>query len=690
MSKNLSVSLSVKLQGSALRELGGQFKTLTKETYSYTAAIAKANKENLTLAATFKLLITEGKGFASVLGQLSGQSTLLGGRSRTLSGDVNLVGRSLQNGARDAERMRRELERLRQVPPPRPLPPNGGGSGGGNAGSGAASGGGNGLLNAAALGLLPVIYQAKKVTDYDYELAHTANVAYAEKDSISRITGKDILNEKVLAAARHGGTSREQALETYNAIISQGVDGFKGIDAANALPFLLRASTASNSDPTAIANIALKSVQSLGLSKNEAPKVLEMALKAGQEGGFELKDMAKWLPEQMAYMRKAGLTGMEGLASVMAANQLSLITSGSTDAAGNNVVNLLGKLNSSDTANDLKKLDIDLGGRLANAKGKGKNGLEAFVELADGVAEKDPRLKALKRQIADSKTPEEKRKLMSEQADILHGSAIGKIVQDRQAMSALVALMYNREKYEEIKKAVIEAQNSKGIETNYETVSVASKAEFGALATEINNAFFNALNPTIKVLGDFSQSTANVMKEYPTLSKYVVGTGAALSTLAAVTTLMSMVTGKNLLAAAMTNTGLIGLATRLGAMTLGMVAAGAAGYAVGTALRGVTGFAMDKFGLGNLATEIDNSFGHGIALILARFGVEEAQGAVNNSREAQQSEYNEQHNASEKIINGMVERMGLVPVNFNANIQVDGQTLATIVQSHQIKDFRRN
>ncbi len=134
-------------------------------------------------------------------------------------------------------------------------------------------------------------------------------------------------------------------------------------------------------------------------------------------------------------------------------------------------------------------------------------------------------------------------------------------------------------KYEEIKKAVIEAQNSKGIETNYETVSVASKAEFGALATEINNAFFNALNPTIKVLGDFSQSTANAMAKYPVMSQAVVGTGASLATLGVLTALASRATGKNLLAMAMTDKGLIGFATRLGAMTLGIAAALAGGYA---------------------------------------------------------------------------------------------------------------
>jgi hypothetical protein len=263
-----------------------------------------------------------------------------------------------------------------------------------------------------------------------------------------------------------------------------------------------------------------------------------------------------------------------------------------------------------------------------------------------------------------------------EQADILQGSAIGKIVQDRQAMSALVALMYNREKYEEIKKAVIEAQNSKGIETNYETVSVASKAEFGALATEINNSFYDALNPTINILGDFAQSTANAMTKYPAMSRAVVGTGAALVTLAAMTTLASMVMGKNILT--------------MNKWALGIASAAAVGYALGTGLREVAGYAMDKFGLGNLATTIDNTLGEGIALILARFGVSEAENAIQNNDDAEQALYNEQKDKSEALINDIVERAGYQPINLNATFQVDGSTLATIVQSYQVKDLRRN
>lgn len=679
MSKNLSVSLRVQLQGTATKELTQQLKGLRSEMLSVANVASKLNSEILKLAAGFKLAIAEGRGLTSALAQVSGQATLLGGRSRTLSGDVNLVGRSLQNGARYAERMRRELERLRQVPPPRPLPPNGGGLGGGNAGG---TGGivGNSTAAVAAGGALVTVLQVKKVTDYDLALAHASNVAYADKGVTARIAGKSTLNEQVLAAARYGGTSKEQALETYNALVSQGVEGFKGKDAANVLPFLLKTATAANADPTEIANIALKSVQSLGLSKSDAPKVLEMALKAGQEGGFELKDMAKWLPEQMAYMRKAGLGGMEGLASVMAANQISIVTSGSTDAAGNNLVNLIGKINSSDTANDLKKLDIDLGGRLANAKAKGKNGLEAFIELADGIAEKDPRLQKIKSEMAKSSTTDEKRKLMNEQIDILGGSSLAKIVQDRQAMSALVALMYNREKYEEIKKAVIEAQNSKGIDTNYGVVSDSSSAKFKELATESNNAYYNGMKGVTAKLGEMAQSTANMIREYPKFTAAIGTATFALTLLAAAAlgkraiagaaggaaggALGGAAAGAGLMAGIM-GVGKMAVPALLGAGALGIAAVGAGGTAA----------ALGGYGLGTWGRSFmdeggatDNWIGEKAAWIWGHgFGSNTAKEALS---------FNEQ-------------LANLPAPNVTVNVQLDSQHIANTVETKVTRQAQR-
>ena len=50
------------------------------------------------------------------------------------------------------------------------------------------------------------------------------------------------------------------------------------------------------------------------------------------------------------------MSGMGGLAKLLAANQAAVITAGTKDEAGNNLVNLLAKINSQDTAKDASKI----------------------------------------------------------------------------------------------------------------------------------------------------------------------------------------------------------------------------------------------------------------------------------------------------------------------------------------------
>ncbi|WP_276532267.1 phage tail tape measure protein, partial [Enterobacter hormaechei] len=107
-----------------------------------------------------------------------------------------------------------------------------------------------------------------------------------------------------------------------------------------------------------------------------------MSISAGQSGSFELKDMAKWLPSQLASAGNAGMKGLDDFAVLLGWNQASAITAGSSDQAGNNLNNLLLKLNSQDAANAAARIKlpsgrgIDLSGSLAKGVGKGVNPLE--------------------------------------------------------------------------------------------------------------------------------------------------------------------------------------------------------------------------------------------------------------------------------------------------------------------------
>ena len=75
-------------------------------------------------------------------------------------------------------------------------------------------------------------------------------------------------------------------------------------------PTILRdaqlAGTANNADPIEFARMAISANQTLGIQPNRMGQVFGMGTYAGQQGGFEIRDMAKWLPQQMAAAKAAG------------------------------------------------------------------------------------------------------------------------------------------------------------------------------------------------------------------------------------------------------------------------------------------------------------------------------------------------------------------------------------------------
>lgn len=458
---------------------------------------------------------------------------------------------------------------------------------------------------------------------YDRSLANLANTAYAGQATDVRRAGMRTLDAAVVASVRRGGGTREQSVATLDKLIASGA--FSDINEATALlPVLTRAGTASNADPALLADIAIRAKQTFGLTNTSL--ALDQAMKAGQLGGFELKDMAKWLPAQMAAARQSGLKGDEGFRVLLAANQATAITAGTKDEAGNNLVNLLAKINSRDTAMDAQRLGIDLSGSLAAARGKGVNSLDAFANLVEQIVGKDQRYVALRAK-AQSAKGDEQRASYEAMGDILQGSSIGKIVQDRQALMALLGIMNNRSYMTSIRGQLGSAQGTADDAFGLISDTPSYKAE--QLAAEKAIGMQAALNKVNPLLGGFAEGLTGVMRDWPTFSSGIVAASTALYALALAAGAAGLVglaaggtagsvatraalAGKGLLVGAgALATGAAGSFAALGgggALGAGIAAggvllAGGAGYGFGSAvnwgMNKATGFAFGKDELGN-------------------------------------------------------------------------------------------
>ena len=364
---------------------------------------------------------------------------------------------------------------------------------------------------------------------YDRQLANLANTAYAGQSIGARRAGMRTLDAAIMSAVRDGGGTREGAMGTLDKLVASGAFSDVG-EAARLLPTLTKAGTAANADPTQLADIAIRAKQTFGLT--DTSLALDQAMRAGQLGGFELKDMAKWLPQQMAMARMSGLKGDDGYRTLLALNQVSTITAGTKDEAGNNVVNLLAKINSQDTANDFKKLGIDLPGSLQAARAKGVNSVEAFGNLVEQVVAKDKNYGELKKK-AESSTGEEQKQAYEAMADIAMGKGLGKTVQDRQALTGILAYLGNKDYFGTVKSGTDE--RSRGtVGDAHDLISETPSYKAEKLAAEKANALQTALDKVNPLFGQLADHLVANAREYPALTAATTGATVALTALAAV------------------------------------------------------------------------------------------------------------------------------------------------------------
>lgn len=517
-----------------------------------------------------------------------------------------------------------------------------------------------------------------RAMDYDLRLANLANTAYAGQGLAERRAGMKSLDTVIQGAVRYGGGTRDAAADTLDALIASGAVSAK--DAQAMLPALMRAGTAANASPVELANIAIRSMQSFGLKAGDVSGVLDMALTAGQAGGFELKDMARWLPQQMAAAKLSGLTGQAGLAKLLAANQAAAITAGTKDEAGNNLVNLLAKINSNDTAIDAKKQGIDLSGTLSAARGKGIDSLSAFIGLVDSVAGKDARFQTMRAKAAQGGGNAE---TYQAQADILQGSAIGKIVQDRQALMALVGLMNNRGYMAEVEAKLAGAAGATG--RNFDLVSGTQSFKAQQLAAEKQFAESKGFDAYGGLLGKATEGLTEFARTYPNLTAAATTLATALNAAAAAAGLAGLagiLTGKVNPADLLKKPGAI-LDKAKTAAKAAPAALGAAGLGSGALLAGVAPLALagDSRDGGTPAGELARRLKLLESdLAQARKGYRREDGWLFDS-------YEKVGGKAEQ--DALVKRLSEEIAKLKISVQIDGREVARSVNESNTRDGRR-
>ena len=385
-----------------------------------------------------------------------------------------------------------------------------------------------GLAAAGGVAAAMAVPKVEKALAYDVRLAHLANTAFNDRDQAGRRSGRRELDADITDAVRYGRGTRDNALDTAEKLYGAGI--FKPVDIKTILRESLMAATANNAESASFAQMAISANQTMGIKPEQMGRMFGMGTFAGQSGGFEIKDMAKWLPQQMAAAKAVGMYGETGFAKLAALNQASVVTAGTKDEAGNNVVNLLAKMGSQDTNKDFKKLGINLPQELAQGRMKGLDALDVVGGLLESQLGKDKNYQRVQKELAAAKGDADRTKALSAVGDIAQGTVIGKVFQDRQALMALYAYMNGRERVKTISDGAL--ANPDAAQKNFALISETASSKVEQASNEREISMQRTMDKFLPAIGSMADGVTNLMRQYPGYTTAIIGATAAVAALA--------------------------------------------------------------------------------------------------------------------------------------------------------------
>jgi len=156
--------------------------------------------------------------------------------------------------------------------------------------------------------------------------------------------------------------------------------------------------------------------------------------------------------------------------------------------------------------------------------------LDAFVALVDKIVGSDPRFAKAKNAAANS-TGDSRKAAVNAQLDLLQGSAIGKVIQDREALMPLVALMGNRDYIGRVKGQI---NGAKGTVNDAAALMMEGAGfKFDQRNFEAEKAQTDAMTTANSAVMKLAEAQIDLYQRYPGFATALEGAKVAVSGLAA-------------------------------------------------------------------------------------------------------------------------------------------------------------
>ena len=231
-------------------------------------------------------------------------------------------------------------------------------------------------------------YVLKQALTGPTQAAQDLEIKLAGLGAKANLTAEQL--SKIAKAAEDTGRATNQftadIIEAQDHLVGMGLEVGRS---TKAMPAIGRAATATGASILDLSKAGFAAMSNLGVAAEDLAKSFDIMAAAGKAGGFELKDMAQYLPAITGLAESKGMTGQRGLAEIAAALQVVRRGAGDASEAATNFMNILQKINSNDAIKNFEEKGIDIQKVLKDAAANGADPLEASLRAINKALDGD-------------------------------------------------------------------------------------------------------------------------------------------------------------------------------------------------------------------------------------------------------------------------------------------------------------
>lgn len=295
-------------------------------------------------------------------------------------------------------------------------------------------------------------------------------------------------------------------VKTFDALMGLGLGGktdAENVEAAlKLLPAINKTAVAFRAQSEDVMRAGQAVFANLKVPADQITKAFDAMAASGNQGAFELRDMAAAFPSLTAQAEALGYRGTSAVADMAAALQVVRQGAGDSAEAATNMKDLFSQMLSPRLANNFEKFGINLRKVLSADRKKGKSPIETIVALTREAMKK--------------------------------GASIGDLFRNQQSMLAIQSLISGLERYRQIRD---EARSTSGmVEEEYQRRILDADAALTRFSASIENLYIELGSGLLPILTStidrgvvpLVRAISDVVKAFPRATGIIVSTAAGL------------------------------------------------------------------------------------------------------------------------------------------------------------------